>query len=127
MAEDLGATWTGDTRDLPPVPLDGAIVFAPAGEVVPPALRALAKGGSLAVAGIHMSDIPPLNYDLCLFQEKTLTSVASNTRADGEDLLREAAEIPVRPWVTTFPLSDAGEALLTLANDGIRGTAVLVP
>jgi propanol-preferring alcohol dehydrogenase len=127
MAEELGAAWTGDTWDAPPVPLDGAIVFAPAGEVVPPALRALGKGGTLAVAGIHMSDIPPLAYDLCLFQEKTLTSVTSNTRADGDALLREAAAIPLRPWVTTFPLSEANDALLTLANDGIRGTAVLVP
>jgi len=127
MAEELGAAWTGDTWDRPPVPLDGVIVFAPAGEVVPPALRALGKGGTLAVAGIHMSDIPSLNYDLCLFQEKTLTSVTSNTRADGEELLREAAEIPLRPWVTTCPLTDANDALLTLANDGLRGTAVLVP
>jgi propanol-preferring alcohol dehydrogenase len=68
-----------------------------------------------------------LAYDLCLFHEKSLTSVTSNTRADGEELLREAAEIPLRPWVTTFPMAEANEALLTLANDGIRGTAVLVP
>lgn len=127
LAEELGAAWTGDTWDAPPVPLDGAIVFAPAGEVVPPALRALGEGGTLAVAGIHMSDIPPLAYDPCLFQEKTLTSVTSNTRADGIELLREAAEIPLRPLVTTFPLSDANDALLALANDGVRGTAVLVP
>ena len=127
LAEELGAAWTGDSRDVPPVPLDGAIVFAPAGEVVPPALRALGKGGTLAVAGIHMSDIPPLDYDRCLFQEKTLTSVASNTRADGEALLSEAAEIPIRPRVTAFPLSDANDALSGLAKDGIRGTAVLVP
>ena len=127
LAEGLGAQWTGDTFDVPPVPLDGAIVFAPAGEVVPPAMRALGKGGTLAVAGIHMSDIPSMVYDPCLFQEKTLTSVTSNTRDDGEELLREAAEIPLRPRTTTFPLSEANDVLLALANDGIRGTAVLVP
>ena len=127
LAEDIGAAWTGDTFDTPPAVLDGAIVFAPAGEVVPPALRALRKGGTLAVAGIHLSDIPPLAYDTCLFQEKTLTSVASNTRADGGELLREAAAIPLQPRVTTFRLNEANEALLALARDGISGTAVLVP
>ena len=126
LAEDLGAVWTGDTLDVPPVPLDGAIVFAPAGEVVPPALRALDKGGTLALAGIHMSDLPPMSYDACLFHEKTLTSVESNTRADGEELLREAAAIPLRPRVTTFDLAEANDALVALARDGIRGTAVLV-
>jgi propanol-preferring alcohol dehydrogenase len=126
LAEELGASWTGDTPDAPPAALDGAIVFAPAGDVVPPALRALGKGGTLAVAGIHLSDIPPLEYGPCLFQEKTLTSVTSNTRADGEELLREAAAIPLRPRVTTFGLRDANEALLALAHDGLRGTAVLV-
>jgi alcohol dehydrogenase, propanol-preferring len=127
LAEDLGAVWTGDTLDTPPVPLDGAIVFAPAGEIVPPALRALGRGGTLALAGIHMSDLPPMGYDACLFHEKTLTSVESNTRADGEELLREAAAIPLVPRVTTFGLTEANEALLALARDGIRGTAVLVP
>jgi propanol-preferring alcohol dehydrogenase len=127
LAEDIGVAWTGDTFDTPPAPLDGAIVFAPAGEVVPPALRALRKGGTVAIAGIHLSDIPPLVYDTCLFQEKTLTSVASNTRADGCELLREAAAIPLEPRVTTFPLNEANEALLALARDGINGTAVLVP
>jgi alcohol dehydrogenase, propanol-preferring len=127
LAKELGAAWTGDTSDPPPVPLDAAIVFAPAGEVVREALRALGKGGTLAVAGIHISRIPPLDYNDCLFQEKTLTSVTSNTRVDGADLLREAAEIPLRPSVTTFPLSAANDALLALAGDGVRGTAVLVP
>jgi propanol-preferring alcohol dehydrogenase len=127
LAEALGAAWTGDTFDTPPAPLDGAIVFAPAGEVVPPALRALRRGGTLAIAGIHLSDIPPLVYDTCLFQEKTLTSVASNTRADGSELLREAASIPLEPRVKSFPLSEANEALLALARDGVSGTAVLVP
>ena len=127
LAEDLGAVWTGDTLDTPPVPLDGAIVFAPAGEVVPPALRALGKGGTLALAGVHMSDLPPMNYDACLFHEKTVTSVESNTRTDGEELLREAAAIPLRPRVTSFGLTEANDALLALTRDGIRGTAVLVP
>jgi propanol-preferring alcohol dehydrogenase len=127
LAEDLGAVWTGDTFDTPPVPLDAAIVFAPAGEVVPPALRALGKGGTLVLAGIHMSDLPPMNYDACLFHEKTVTSVESNTRADGEELLREAAAIPLRPRITTFGLTEANDALQALARDGIRGTAVLVP
>jgi propanol-preferring alcohol dehydrogenase len=127
LAEEVGARWTGDTFDAPPEPLDGAIVFAPAGAVVPPALRALRKGGTLAIAGIHMSDIPPLNYDACLFREKTLTSVTSNTRADGEALMREAAAIPLRPQIATFRLAEANVALLMLASDGIRGTAVLLP
>jgi propanol-preferring alcohol dehydrogenase len=127
LAEDVGAAWTGDTFDPPPAPLDGAIVFAPAGEVVLPALRALRKGGTVAVAGIHLSDIPSLDYDRCLFHEKTLTSVTSNTRADGDELLRDAAAIPLQPRITTFSLSEANDALLALARDGIRGTAVLVP
>jgi propanol-preferring alcohol dehydrogenase len=127
LAEELGAAWVGDTFDAPPVPLDAAIVFAPAGEIVPPALRGLRKGGTLALAGIHMSDVPPLSYDGCLFHEKTLTTVESNTRADGEELLREAARIPVRPRIETFPLVDANEVLAALGRDGVRGTAVLVP
>jgi alcohol dehydrogenase, propanol-preferring len=127
LAEELGAAWTGDTFDTPPVALDAAIVFAPAGEVVPPALRALSKGGTVVLAGIHMSDIPAMAYDSCLFHEKSLTSVESNTRADGEDLLKEAAEIRLRPRTTTFGLAEANEALLALSRDEIRGTAVLVP
>jgi alcohol dehydrogenase, propanol-preferring len=126
-AAELGASWVGDTFDVPPVPLDAAIVFAPAGEVVPPALRALRKGGTVALAGIHVSDVPAMDYAGCLFHEKTLTSVESNTRADGEGLLREAAEIPLRPRVATCPLEDANEVLATLAGDGFGGTAVLVP
>ena len=127
LAEEVGAVWTGDTFDPPPAPLDGAIVFAPSGDVVPPALRALRRGGTVAVAGIHLSDIPPLAYDACLFNEKTLTSVTANTRADGEELLREAAAVPLRPRVTTFRLSEANDALAALAGDGIRGSAVLIP
>ena len=127
LAEELGAAWTGDTGDPPPVALDAAIVFAPAGDVVPPALRALDKGGTVVLAGIHMSDLPSMPYDACLFHEKSLTSVESNTRSDGDELMREAASIPLRPRTTTFPLSQANEALLALSRDEVRGTAVLVP
>lgn len=127
LAERLGATWAADTFDPMPRLLDGAIVFAPAGEIVPVALRAVRKGGTVALAGIHMTAIPAMDYAECLFHEKTLTSVEANTREDGEGLLREAAEIPIRPTVTTFPLADAGEALIRLREDRIDGTAVLVP
>jgi propanol-preferring alcohol dehydrogenase len=127
LAAELGAAWTGDAFDLPPGPLDAAIVFAPAGEIVPGALRALGPGGTLALAGIHMSEIPPLDYASCLFHEKTLTSVESNTRSDGEQLLHEAAAIPLRPRVTEAPLASANEVLIALRHDGVRGTAVLVP
>lgn len=126
-AEELGATWVGDSFDPPPVALDAAIVFAPAGEIVPAALRALRKGGTLAVAGIHLSDLPVMDYATCLFHEKTLTSVESNTREDGGDLLREAARIQIRPRVTAYALADANHVLLALARDGFGGTAVLVP
>jgi propanol-preferring alcohol dehydrogenase len=127
LADELGAVWTGDTLDRPPVALDAAIVFAPAGEIVPVALRALDKGGTLALAGIHMSDVPSMDYESCLFHEKVLTSVESNTRDDGLSLLREAASIPIRPRVTTAPLAQANEVLKALKDDGIRGTAVLLP
>jgi len=126
-AEAAGASWVGGTFETPPALLDAAIVFAPAGEVVPPALRALRKGGTLALAGIHMSVVPAMDYASCLFHERTLTSVESNTRADGEDLLREAAEIPLRPRVTTHTLSAANEVLGALAGDRLSGTAVLIP
>jgi propanol-preferring alcohol dehydrogenase len=126
-AIEAGAAWVGDALDVPDVPLDAAIVFAPAGTIVPPALRALRKGGTLALAGIHMSDVPAMDYASCLFHEKTLTSVESNTRADGEAFLREAADIPLRPRVTTFPLREAGAVLDMLAHDGFRGSAVLIP
>jgi propanol-preferring alcohol dehydrogenase len=127
LAEDLGARWTGGTFDAPPVPLDGAIVFAPVGEVVPPALRALRPGGTVAIAGIHLTDVPALSYEECLFEERALTSVTANTRSDGEALLREAAAIGLRPRVQRFPLDAANEALAALAADRISGTAVLVP
>lgn len=125
LARWLGATWVGGPTDPPPEPLHSAIVFAPAGEIVPPALAALGKGGTVALAGIHMTPIPELDYETHLFHEKTLQSVEANTREDGRELLREAAEIPIRPEVTTFALEEANEALLALARDGIDGTGVL--
>ncbi|HKQ62404.1 MAG TPA: hypothetical protein VJS92_14015, partial [Candidatus Polarisedimenticolaceae bacterium] len=127
LAARLGAAWVGSTLEPPPVPLDAAIVFAPAGEIVPVALRALRPGGTVALAGIHMSEIPPLDYEACLFHEKRLTSVEANTREDGAALLREAAAIPLAPEVTTFPLAAANEALLALRQDRVDGTAVLCP
>jgi propanol-preferring alcohol dehydrogenase len=126
LARRLGAAWTGDTAEPMPAPLDGAIVFAPAGEIVPVALRAIRRGGTVALAGIHMTPIPALEYGPHLFHEKRLTSVEANTRADGEALLREAAAVPIRPAVTLFPLAEANEALARLAADRIDGTGVLV-
>ncbi len=126
FARELGAAWVGDAHELPPVPLDGAILFAPAGELVPPALRALRPGGTLALAGIHVSTIPAMEYEPHLFHEKTLTSVEANTRADGRALLAVAAAIPIRPRRRLFGFAEANAALLTLARDGIDGTGVLV-
>jgi len=122
----LGAQWAGAPDDTSPVPLDGAILFAPAGELVPLAMRGLRKGGTLVVAGIHLTAIPGLNYEEHLFYEKTLTSVTANTRADGEALFREAARIPIRPELHEYPLFKANEALQDLKNGKITGSAVLV-
>jgi propanol-preferring alcohol dehydrogenase len=124
LALELGAAWAGGSFEPPPAPLDAAIVLAPAGEIVPAALRALRKGGTLVLGGIHMSTIPPLDYDL-LYQERVVRSVANNTRQDGQDFLRIAAEIPIRTHVQVFPLSDANRALNALKNDTIEGAAVL--
>lgn len=124
LAEELGATWIGGTFDSPPHPLDAAIVFAPAGTVVPAALKTLRKGGTLVLGGIHMSTIPPLDYDL-LYQERVVRSVTNNTRQDGADFLRVAAEIPIRTRIEMFPLREANRALNALKNDGISGAAVL--
>ena len=126
LARRMGATWVGGTTDLPPRPVDGAIVFAPAGEIVPVALRAVRSGGTVACAGITMSRIPAMDYEECIFHEKKLRSVEANTRADGEGLLREAAAIPIRPSVTTFALADANDALIALKEDRINGSGVLV-
>jgi propanol-preferring alcohol dehydrogenase len=124
LALELGAKWAGDTFAEPPVNLDAAIVFAPAGEIVPAALKALRKGGSLVLGGIHMSPIPSFDYEL-LYQERVIRSVANNTRQDGEDFLRIAAEIPIRTHVQLFPLREANRALNALKNDAIPGAAVL--
>lgn len=124
LALELGAAWAGGTYDEPPKKLDAAIVFAPAGEIVPAALKALKKGGALILGGIHMSPIPSFSYDL-LYQERVIRSVANNTRQDGQDFLRVAAEIPIRTHVQIFPLAEANRALNALKNDAIPGAAVL--
>jgi propanol-preferring alcohol dehydrogenase len=125
LAMELGAIWTGEADAAPPALLDAAILFAPAGELVPPALRALKKGGRLILGGIHMSPIPSFGYEL-LYQERLMRSVANNTREDGREFLKVAAEIPVRMEVETFPMRDANRALQALKFDGVRGAAVLV-
>jgi propanol-preferring alcohol dehydrogenase len=124
LAMELGAKWAGGTFAEPPVKLDAAIVFAPAGEIVPAALKALRKGGTLVLGGIHMSPIPSFDYDL-LYQERMIRSVANNTRQDGEDFLRVAAEIPIRTHTQLYPLNEANRALNALKNDAIEGAAVL--
>jgi propanol-preferring alcohol dehydrogenase len=125
LALELGATFAGGAEEEPPDPLDAAILFAPAGGLVPAALRALDRGGTLAIAGIHLSDIPPLNYARELFQERQIRSVTANTRADGKEFFRTASEIPLRPTVMPYPFSSADKALLDLAEDRITGAAVL--
>jgi propanol-preferring alcohol dehydrogenase len=125
LAESLGASWVGDSSQRPPAPLDAAILFAPAGELVPVALAALDRGGTLAVAGIHLSQVPPLDYQAHLFEERTLCSVTANTRADGAALLALAAEIPIRTHTQRYPLEAANQALLDLKQDRVRGSAVL--
>jgi len=124
LARELGAKWTGGALDAPPVKVDASIVFAPAGEIVPEALKALRKGGRLILGGIHMSPIPSFAYEL-LYQERMIRSVANNTRRDGEEFLKLAAEIPVRTHIQVFPLIEANRALNALKNDGISGAAVL--
>jgi propanol-preferring alcohol dehydrogenase len=125
LARELGAHWVGEAGATPPVPLDGAILFAPAGEIVPAALAALDRGGVLAVAGIHLSQIPPLDYAAHLFQERELRSVTANTRADGRRLLELAGEIPLVTHTVPYPLARAGDALVDLKQDRMRGAAVL--
>ncbi|WP_346958488.1 zinc-dependent alcohol dehydrogenase family protein [uncultured Arthrobacter sp.] len=125
LALELGATFAGGAEEEPPDPLDAAILFAPAGTLVPPALRALDRGGTLAVAGIHLSDIPALHYAEELFQERQLRSVTANTRADGEEFFRIAAEIPLRPTTVAYPFDAADQALQDLAADRVTGAAVI--
>jgi propanol-preferring alcohol dehydrogenase len=126
LARHMGARWVGSPGESPPVHVDSAIVFAPAGETVLPALEAIGPGGTVALAGIHMSDIPPLVYERHLFHEKRLLSVEANTREDGRGLLAEAAAIPIQPEVTRFQLEEANEALIALKHDEINGSGVLL-
>jgi propanol-preferring alcohol dehydrogenase len=126
FALSLGAAWAGDSETLPPERLDAAIIFAPAGELVPLALKAVRKGGTVVCGGIHMSDIPAFPYDL-LWEERTVCSVANLTRRDGEEFFALAPRVPVRTTVQTFRLCEANEALNRLRAGQIRGAAVLVP
>ena len=121
----LGAVWAGDSNQAPPEPLDAAIIFAPAGELVPQALRAVHKGGAVVCGGIHMSDIPTFPYSV-LWEERSLCSVANLTRRDAEEFLQLAPRVPVRTQVQTFPLIEANQALAQLRRGGIQGAAVLL-
>jgi propanol-preferring alcohol dehydrogenase len=127
LAKKLGAQWTGGADEPPPDPLDSAILFAPVGTLVPRALEALDMGGTLAIAGIYLTDIPALNYERHMFHEKNLRSVTANTRRDGEELLELATRVPLRPQITEFKLEDANIALQKLKYDGIEGSGVLIP
>lgn len=124
LAAELGARWVGGAAEAPPVPLDAAILFAPAGALVPPALQALDPGGVLVLGGIHMSPIPELDYDW-LHPERLIRGVANNTRQDGREFLAEAAHIPVLTRTTAFALRDANRALRELKEDAFAGAAVL--
>lgn len=126
LARRMGADWVGSDADGMPGKADSAIIFAPAGELVPPALAALKKGGTLALAGIHMSPVPPLDYERHLFYERDVHSVTANTREDGRALLAEAAAAGIRPHTTTYALSDANRALQDLKADRLRGSGVLL-
>jgi propanol-preferring alcohol dehydrogenase len=124
FARSLGAEWAGGSDEAPPEPMDAAIVFAPVGELVPTALRSLAKGGVVVCAGIHMSDIPSFPYEL-LWEERSIRSVANLTRRDGEEFLRLAPQVPVRTHVQPFPLAAANEALAGLRGGEVTGAAVI--
>ena len=126
LARELGAEWAGASDELAPEPLDAALVFAPAGALVPAALRALAPGGTVVCAGIHMSDIPSFPYEL-LWRERSVRSVANLTRADGIEFLELAPRVPVRTRVTAYPLEQAGRALEDLRAGRFAGAAVVVP
>jgi alcohol dehydrogenase, propanol-preferring len=125
LATELGAVWVGDADALPPEPLDAAIMFAPVGTLVPPALTALDRGGVLTIAGIYLTDIPPLNYERHLFEERVVRSVTANTRQDGEELLRLATRLGVHATTTGYPLEQADRALSDLSHDRINGAGVL--
>lgn len=126
LALELGASSAQAASDSPPEPLDAAILFAPVGELVQPALEALDRGGTLAIAGIHLSDIPPLSYERHLFEERTLRSVTANTRSDGEAFLTAVEQHGIRVETTPYPMAEANEALADLAGDRVSGAAVLV-
>jgi propanol-preferring alcohol dehydrogenase len=125
LAREMGATWVGDATQAPPALLDSAIVFAPAGELVPVALEALERGGTLALAGIHMSDVPSLDYQRHLFRERDLRTVTSNTRRDADELLRLAERLPLRIRTTAYPFAETGRALADLAADRASGSLVV--
>ena len=127
LAESLGATWVGSEKDKPPVELDRAVTFAPSGDVVVAALSSLRKGGVVAINAIHLDRIPQFDYDRLLWGERQLRSVANMTRSDARDFLQIAAEINLRPKITTFSLDQANEALAAVKNDAINGAAVIVP
>jgi propanol-preferring alcohol dehydrogenase len=127
LARALGAAWVGNRASDMPTKVASAIVFAPAGELVPTALEQLEPGGTLALAGVHMSRIPPLDYDRHLFYERDVRTVTASTRADGEGLLREAAQAGLRPRVTRFALAEGNRALQQLKQNRIDGSGVLVP
>jgi len=125
LARSMGAAWVGDAADTPPEKLHAAIIFAPAGEIVPRALAALDRGGTLALAGVYMTPIPTLDYEATLFYERNLRSVTANTRQDGKELLDLATAIPLRTHTEEFPLEQANDALWKLKHDQINGAAVL--
>jgi propanol-preferring alcohol dehydrogenase len=125
LGEDLGAVWTGKSTEMPPEKLDSAVIFAPAGEIVLDALKALNKGGTLALAGIYMTPIPQMDYTQYLYYERTVRSVTASTRKDGEELLQIAAEIPIHTKTTSFPLQQANKALQLLKQGKINGAGVL--
>jgi propanol-preferring alcohol dehydrogenase len=125
LAKDLGAVWVGQAKDQAPKKVDSAIIFAPAGELVLDALNALDRGGTLALAGIYMTSIPQMDYVKYLYHERTFRSVANATRQDGEELLKLAAEIPIRTKMTSFPLREANKALQLLKQSKIDGAGVL--
>lgn len=125
LARDLGAVWVGGADAAPPVKLRSAILFAPVGELVLPALDALDRGGTLALAGIYMTPIPQMDYMRYLFEERNLRSVTANTRQDGRDLLKLGAEIPIHTSTQEYPLDQANEALVALKQDRVNGAAVL--
>jgi len=126
FARQLGAEWAGGSDELPPVPLDAALIFAPVGALVPAALRATGKGGTVVCAGIHMSDIPSFPYEI-LWEERSVRSVANMTRQDGEQFLALAAKTRFRTVTTTFPLARANEAIASVREGRLEGAAVLVP